>query len=416
MRRRRGLVIAAGVLVIAIMFGVVLLLTRDEPKTRDDYCGPPELVEDLPELEPDQVTVSPGFAHLVTVEGALAAAEGPDDRVFIASKGGRLWQAPREGGVASVALDMSAEVATGTEQGLLGVAVHPDGDVLYIDATLRDGTARLIEYAITADGVAPASRRDVLVLEDPHPAHNGGRLQFDEHSMLLFGIGDGGDGDQTGAAQDLESLFGKILRIDPRVSDGASYGIPEDNPFVNVDGARPEIWSYGLRNPWAWSIDVPTDVLWVGDVGQLCFEEIDVASHQGAGANFGWPFLEGAHVFDGPVLGLDAEPEDTDPVDLGERPDDLVPPVLEYGHADSACSVIGGVVYRGSEVPDLVGTYLWADLCEHAIHTLRRVGDRWVAGVLGGDVPYGIVSFSQGADGEVYLLSLNDGLYKITAS
>jgi glucose/arabinose dehydrogenase len=182
-----------------------------------------------------------------------------------------------------------------------------------------------------------------------------------------------------------------------------------------LDGARPEVVAYGFRNPWGWSIDPATRDLWVADVGQLCFEEIAVAPDEGRGANFGWPYLEGAHAFEGPVLGLDGEPEDDAPVDLGEPPDDLVPPVLEYGHSASACGVIGGVVYRGTEVPELDGTYLWADLCERAVHTLRRDGDAWVAGRLGGDVPAGIVAFGQTAAGEVYLVSLNDGVYRVTA-
>jgi glucose/arabinose dehydrogenase len=401
------------VVVIAAVAGLVIATRDDGPKTLADYCEPPAVVHDVPELTSDDAAVAPGFEHVTTVEAALAVSDGPDGRLFVAAKDGRLWEAPQAGGPAKVVLDLRAEVGTKTEQGLLGVAVHPDGDVLYVDATLTDGTARLLEYALTPDGVDVGSRRDVLVIEDPHPSHNGGRLAFDNEGMLLFGIGDGGNGDRTGAAQDLGSLFGKLLRIDPRPSGPDPYGIPADNP--RLAGARPEVVAYGFRNPWGWSIDPKTDDLWVGDVGQVCFEEIDVAPDMGAGVNFGWPFEEGAHAFEGPVLGLDGEPDDVDPVDLGDRPDDLTGPVLEYGHSESACSVIGGVVYRGAAVPELDGTYLWADLCERAVHTLRRDGDRWAAGVLGGDVPAGIVSFGQSTSGEVYLVSLNDGVYRITA-
>jgi glucose/arabinose dehydrogenase len=413
MRVSRSRVVAAVGLVAALAAGGLYVAGRDEPKTLGDYCGPPDVVEEVPSLSAEERTVTPGYEHLTTVESALAVSEAPGDRLFVAAKDGRLWQAPMTGGPPTMVLDLSAEVATKTEQGLLGVAVHPDGDVLYVDATFQDGTARLLEYALTPDGIDVSTRRDVLVVDDPHPSHNGGHLAFDSEGMLLFGIGDGGNGDQTGAAQDLGSLFGKLLRIDPRASSDGPYSIPDDNPAI--EGARPEVLAYGFRNPWGWSLDPATDDLWVGDVGQVCFEEIDVAPDKGAGANFGWPFVEGAHVFEGPVLGLDGEPAGVDRVDLGKRPDGLVAPVLEYGHSDSACSVIGGVVYRGSAVPELDGTYLWADLCERAVHTLRRDGDRWVAGVLGGEVPAGIVAFGQSASGEVYLVSLNDGVYRITS-
>jgi glucose/arabinose dehydrogenase len=345
----------------------------------------------------------------------LAASAAPDGRVFIATKQGELWQAPVGGGAPTVVLDLTGQVGTSTEQGLLGVAVHPDGSHLYLDATFSDGTARLVEYALTPDGIDEGSARDVITIDDPNPSHNGGRLAFDGDGRLLFGIGDGGNGDVTGASQDLSSLFGKLLRIDPLPSGSQAYGIPADNPFVGEEGARGEVLAYGFRNPWGWALDPATDELYVGDVGQLCREEIDVVAHQGAGENFGWPFVEGAHEFLGPVLGPGGEPaDDVDVVDLGARPD-VVAPVLEYDHNAAACSVIGGVVYRGTAVPELDGTYLFADLCERSIRTLRRDGDRWVSGRLGGTIPAAIVAFAQAPDGEVYLLSLDDGLYEISA-
>ncbi|MFZ6002415.1 MAG: PQQ-dependent sugar dehydrogenase [Actinomycetota bacterium] len=415
--RRRRLQVTAAVLAVFALAGALVLLRRDDgPRTRADYCDPPGLVHAVSEATEDPRRVAPRFVQLARLERAVAAAVVPDGRIFIAVKDGQLWQRPADGAPLTVALDLADEVATGTEQGLLGVAAHPDGGTLYLNVTLSDGTARILEFSLTPDGVDPATRREVLVLQDPHPSHNGGHMEFDDRGMLLVGIGDGGNGDQTGAAQDLSSLFGKILRIDPRSTAEAAYGIPPDNPFIGDAGSRAEIWAYGLRNPWAWSIDSVADELWVGDVGQLCFEEVSRGADRGAGANFGWPFAEGAHEFQGPVLGLDGEPiRSLDPVDLGAPPDDLVPPVFEYRHGDAACSVIGGVVYRGAAVAELRGTYLWADLCEHAIHTLRQDGDTWLLGRLDGEVPFGTVSFAEDSEGEVYLVSLEDGLFKMTA-
>lgn len=407
-------IVVVGLIVVG---GIVAWAQRDDgPKTLSDYCEPPKQIEHLPELEQAAAPTQVGFEHLVTVDAALAVAEVPDGRVLIAAKDGRLWQAPAGGGVPTLLLDLSGEVATATEQGLLGVAVAPAGDLVYIDATLTDGTARILEYALTPDGIDASSRRDVLVLDDPHPSHNGGRMTFDGEGMLLFGVGDGGNGDRTGAAQDLGSMFGKLLRIDPRADGTEAYSVPDDNPFVGTEGARGEIWALGFRNPWGWSIDRATGDLWVGDVGQVCFEEVSVATDAGKGQNFGWSHLEGAHEFEGPVLGLDGEPDDSvDPADVGPLPADLVAPVIEYGHETGRCSVLGGVVYRGAAIPELDGAYLWGDLCERGIHTLRRDGDVWVEGELGGEIPGGIVAIDQGADGEVYLVSLNDGLYRVTA-
>lgn len=413
--QKRSIVGAILVLVVGAVASLLILRSGPEATSRDDYCGPAEQVLDLPEVADDGIRVTPSYRLLATVSGALAASAAPDGRVFVATKPGELWQAPVGGGTPTKVLDLTGQVGTKTEQGLLGVAVHPDGAHLYLYATFSDRTARLVEYALTPDGLDEGSARDVITIDDPNPSHNGGRLAFDAEGRLLLGIGDGGDGDVTGASQDLGSLFGKLLRIDPLASGDDAYTIPTDNPFVGVEGASGEVLAYGFRNPWGWALDPATDELFVGDVGQLCREEINVVADQGAGANFGWPFVEGAHEFLGPVLGPEGEPADgVAVVDLGSRPD-VVAPVLEYAHSETACSVIGGVVYRGTAVPELDGTYLWADLCERSIRTLRRDGTTWVSGRLGGTIPKAIVAFAQAPDGEVYLLSLDEGLYQISA-
>ncbi len=377
---------------VAVASGVAFFAVRDEDDARS--CAAARRVGEPPTIAAD-AGVDVRFERVAVVDGALALAQGPDGRLLVAAKEGRLWQII-EGRPASVVLDLTDEVDDGTEQGLLGVAAHPDGRNAYVYGTWRDGTARVVEIALTADGVDPASRRTVLSLDDPTPEHNGGRLAFDAGGALFLGIGDGGDGDRTGASQDLGSPFGKLLRIDPATGEW-------------------QVWASGLRNPWGWSFDRQTGDLWVGDVGQLCFEEISTAPGGGRGANFGWPFLEGAHEFSGPVLGADREPAPDVPVaDLGAAPEDLVAPVHEYPHETGRrCSVIGGFVYRGAAIPELRGSYIWSDLCLQAVHTLRREGDGWATGEVRGLIPPGIVAYGEGIDGELYVLSMTDGVFKV---
>ena len=414
-RKQRTLVLLAAVVLVGAVGVAVVRAKDDGPPTLDDFCGPPEVVSDLPAMQDDD-PVTVGVEPLGAVEQAVAMAEAPDGQLFVVSRDGQLW-AIRPGSAPTQVLDLRDEiVTTSIEQGLLGVAVRPDGSALYIDGTFTDGTATILEYLLVDGSIDPASRRVVFSEHDPAPSHNGGRLQFGADGYLYFGIGDGGEGALTGAAQDLGSPFGKILRLDPTPAAGRGYSIPPDNPFVDVPGARPEVWAYGFRNPWGWSLDADTGDLWVGDVGQLCFEEVDHVPDGGEGVNFGWSYTEGAHAFEGPILGAGGEPDlSIDPPDLGERPKGLVAPVLEYVHDDQHCSVIGGAVYHAPEIRDLDGRYLWADLCDRTIHTLRPDGDGWRAGVLSGELPGGVVSFGQAADGGIYLVSLSDGIFRLTA-
>lgn len=413
MSRQRLVLI--GLVFGAVAVGGLALLNRDDgPKTRADYCNPPEQIETLPEVSPDPDPPTVAFDHLATIDDALAMAERPDGRLLVATKTGGLWQVPHDGGGPKELLDLTSEVATGTEQGLLGVAVDPKGEFAYLHATFDDGRAGVFRYRLTDEGLDVESRADVFIVDDPAPEHNAGHLAFDDEGMLFIALGDGGNGDRTGAAQDLGSPFGKLLRIDPRPGGDRTYRIPPDNPFVDTEGALGEIWSLGFRNPWGWGFDRVTGDLWVGDVGHLCFEEVSVADGRGRGDNFGWSHLEGAHEFRGPVLGPGGEPiDDADIAELGALPARRIGPVLEYQHSDTRCTVLGGYVYRGDAVPELAGRYLWADLCERAVHTLHRDGEAWQTGVLGGEIPRGIVAFGEGRDAELYVLSLTDGIYRV---
>lgn len=340
------------------------------------------------------------LVQVATLEQPLElAVRRNDPALYVAEKTGRVV-AIRDGTVdPNPVLDLSGEVSLGGEQGLLGLAFSPDGRFLYVDYTDRRGDTHVTEFAMSSDGSADmTSRRDVLFVRQPYANHNGGELVFGPDGYLYIGLGDGGSaGDPQGNGQSLSTLLGKILRISPRPAGGRPYGIPPDNPFVDRAGARPEIWAYGLRNPWRFSFDRRTGDLWIGDVGQAAWEEVDRQPAGSAGGeNYGWNLMEGAHPFNG------ATP-----------PADAVPPVYEYGHTDGRCVVTGGYVYRGQAIPGLVGAYVFADFCTGKLEAIR-VRDGRVAGhaFLGAAAP-SLSSFGEDASGELYALSLSGGLYRL---
>lgn len=322
-----------------------------------------------------------------------------DDALYITEKVGRV-RAMRNGALdPKSVLDISSMVnSSGNEQGLLGLAYSPDGTKLYVHYSNRNGDTRVDEYAVDAAGtVNPSTRREVLALAQPQSNHNGGELAFGPDGFLYLGLGDGGNaGDQGpghvagGNGQSLGTLLGKILRIDPTPSNGAAYTIPPDNPFVGTAGARPEIWAYGLRNPWRFSWDKETGDLWIGDVGQDSWEEIDLAtkaSGGGRGVNYGWNVWEATHRFrDGTAPGA-------------------VPPVFEYSHDGGNCSVTGGFVYRGTRIPALRGGYLFADYCGGSLRALAAKDGKVVQDrVLPVRAP-SASSFGQDAAGEIYVVT-----------
>jgi glucose/arabinose dehydrogenase len=328
--------------------------------------------------------------------------EGERD-LFVVEKGGRLMRLPGGEGEPEVFLDLSAEVSDGSEQGLLSVAFAPDyarSGLFYVDYTDVDGDTRVVEYRRDASGEAadPDSARELLLVEQPFDNHNGGLLIFGPDGRLYIGLGDGGSGgDPERNGQDLSTALAKLLRIDPRPSGRAPYGIPPDNPFTDEAGARPEIYSYGLRNPWRFSFDRETGDLWIGDVGQNAFEEIDgVARGEGAGANFGWSAFEGALRFN----------EDQDAAGH-------VPPVLTYGR-DRGCSVTGGYVVRDLSLPTLYGRYLYGDFCEGELRSFTARPGREATDdrPLGPLVPT-LSSFGEDASGHVYVTSLEGPVYRL---
>ncbi len=329
----------------------------------------------------------------------VAQPPGLND-LYVVEKGGRVQRLAPDGAL-STALDVSAEISDDSEQGLLSIAFAPDFEssrLLYAYLTDAQGDQRVVEYRAAADGsIDPASRRDVLKMDDFAPNHNGGLLMYGPDGLLYIGTGDGGIADDPErSAQDLGSPLGKILRIDPRPAGGRPYSVPADNPFADRPGAAPEVYSYGLRNPWRYSFDRANGDLWIGDVGQNTLEEIDrVAAGAGSGANFGWSAFEGSNRFN----------ED-------QQAPGAVEPILVYGR-DRGCSVTGGYVVRDPGLPALQGRYLYGDFCSGELRSLklrggRAVGDR----PLGLEVPQ-LSSFAEDDEGRVYATSLDGPVFRL---
>ncbi len=305
-------------------------------------------------------------------------------------------------------LDISSRVTEGGEQGLLGLAFAPDyakTGLFYVYFTRRDGNQEVAEFKrSTSDRASASSYRSVLVMADEESNHNGGQLNFDREALLYIGTGDGGGGgDQHGSignAQNLGSLLGKILRIDPRRSGSRRYRVPSSNPFVGRSGAKPEVYSYGLRNPWRWSFDRSNGNMIIGDVGEGTVEEIDFTTLTAArGANFGWRVREGNL-----------------PYEAGSAPQ-AVAPVITHTHDSGWCSITGGYVVRDPALPSLRGKYLYGDFCKGVVYSARltsagAVDDRPVSGL--GKVKL-LSSFGEDARGRIYTVSFGGSVSRIAA-
>ena len=350
-----------------------------------------------------------GFGLETIVEGLdfpvwLTSPPG-DPRLFVVEKGGQVIIVENGAALPTPFLDLRGQVSTGNEQGLLSLAFHPDYSAsgrFFVNFTDPAGDTRVVEYRVSPGDPERAdagSARVVLTIEQPFSNHNGGLVLFGPDGMLYVGMGDGGSGgDPQGNGQDLAALLGKMLRIDV---DGAQpYAVPDDNPFVDTAGARPEVWAYGLRNPWRFSFDRDTGDLYIADVGQNRVEEVNAVEGTGAGLNYGWNVMEGSDCF---------EPRD------GCDRDGLTLPVAEYDHGDG-CSVTGGYVYRGDAISELRGTYLFSDFCSGFVRGFRfangqATGERRFAELEPSD--NSVASFGEDADGELYILTGDGGVHKI---
>jgi glucose/arabinose dehydrogenase len=323
----------------------------------------------------------------------VTAAEDGSGRLFVLEQVGRIRVVADGRLLAEPFLDLGDRVVSGGEQGLLGFAFHPlfeRNGRFFVDYTDTSGDTVVAEYRVSdedADRADPGSERVLLQIDQPFANHNGGHLAFGPDGYLYVATGDGGSaGDPMGNGQRLDTLLGKVLRIDVDARGGRAYGIPPDNPFVDREGARPEIWAFGLRNPWRFSFDRETGDLWIGDVGQGSFEEIDHVAGDEAGVNFGWNVMEGPDCFE-PASGCDES--------------GLTMPVAVYGHGEG-CSVTGGFVYRGSRRPELRRAYLYADYCSGRLWGLdAERADARPAVLL--ETGRSISSFGQDEAGELYV-------------
>ncbi|MCY3656632.1 MAG: PQQ-dependent sugar dehydrogenase [Chloroflexi bacterium] len=350
----------------------------------------------------EEVFAGREFDRPVEIGAYPVGPGGAGPGLFVAEQEGRILVLDPNREDAVELLDISEQVSrVGNEEGLLSVALDPRFDQtrrLWIYYSVR-GTPRMTRLSrFTVDladplRVEPGSELVILEVEQPYSNHNGGAIRFGPDGMLYLGYGDGGSGgDPRGHGQNLATLLGSIIRIDVREASAAEpYAVPADNPFMGVAGARPEIWAWGLRNPWRMDFDPETGALWAADVGQQEVEEIDLIE---PGGNYGWNILEGTRCFQ-PSSGCD--------------PTGTVLPVAKYGH-NLGCSVTGGVVYRGEAIPALVGHYLFADYCSGRLWALPVDG----GGILELDrLPGEVASFGTDADGEVYVLTFGGAVLRI---
>jgi glucose/arabinose dehydrogenase len=356
----------------------------------------------------------------VTVDVAVAV-KGFDSPLDVTNAGdgsGRLFVVEQAGRIRLVKggvlidrpfLDITGRIASGGERGLLGLAFHPDYPTdprFFVNYTDRDGNTVVSQFTVSgADPDVGDPDREVVLMHiaQPFANHNGGAVVFGPDGMLYIATGDGGSGgDPQGNGQRLDTHLGKILRIDVNVAPGSStaYQVPADNPFATTAGAKPEIWFYGLRNPWRIRFDRETGDLWIGDVGQNAWEEIDVARAGQKGLDYGWNIMEATHCFN-PGSGCDQT--------------GLTLPVAEYDH-DLGCAVIGGVVVRDSSQGRLNGGYLFGDACSDNLWLMDPAGDQLREATLVARMGRSLSSIGEAEDGSVYATSLGSGeLLRISA-
>lgn len=381
-----------------------------------------DLPTGLPSDEPVPVTTAPGplvapDVRLLDVADFAAPVEATarpgDERLFVVEQGGTIIATDAES--ATTVLDLltveGVTLATDNEQGLLGLAFHPENDLAYIDYTNGQGDTVIAEFAVdpveaTFDA---ATYREVMIVEQPFANHNGGELEFGPDGLLYIGLGDGGAADDPNRnSLDLSDPLGKILRVDPLESADGAFTVPSDNPFVGVEGADPRIWSIGLRNPWRFSFDALTGDLWVADVGQNRLEEVNLALAQngvdaGKGVSFGWSAFEADERFND-----------------DQSADGHTLPVVSYPHEDGNCSVSGGVVARDSTFDGLDGWYLYGDYCSGRLWGLDTtsvtitpdgpVGEPVVVELA--TVP-GLASVAAGPNGDIYAISNAGPIYRL---
>ena len=380
------------------------------------------IVTSLHEVSPVSPPPDPRSIH-IRLDKAVGGLDHPTFLTHAGDGSGRMWIVEKAGVIRvttsgqsaappaapATYLDIHARVGSdSSEQGLLGLAFHPKFKAngrFFVDYTDRSGNTVVSEFHDPLDGspVDAAAERVLLRVDQPAANHNGGMVVFGQDGYLYIGLGDGGGaGDRYGNGQNPRALLAKLLRVD--VDRGEPYAIPPDNPFAKDEQFRPETWAYGLRNPWRFSFDRLTGDLYIGDVGQNTYEEVDfqlAASH--GGQNYGWPIVEGNHCF-ARDAGCDAAGH-------------TVRPIIEYAHSDgNSCSITGGYVYRGTREAGLAGAYFYGDYCSGRIWAAARAaGNAWQTG-LAAQTKLSISSFGEDEAGELYVLDYGGGAaYRIAS-
>jgi glucose/arabinose dehydrogenase len=362
----------------------------------------PEAAQDFASLRLDIELLAEGFAQPTQV---THAGDG-SGRLFVVEQAGRIWVLRAGERAAEPFLDLTELVgSSANEQGLLSVAFHPrfsENGLFYVNYTDRAGDTVVARYRTdAADGerADPTSAAEVLRIEQPAGNHNGGLLKFGPDGYLYIGTGDGGGaGDPDNHAQRLNTLLGKLLRID--IDGGTPYAVPADNPFVGQAEARPEIWAYGLRNPWRFAFDRASGDLYIADVGQSAQEEVHFqAAASAGGENYGWRIMEGSACY---------APRDCDPSGL-----ELPVAVYPHGSDEGGCSITGGYVYRGAQFPALAGVYVYTDYCSGNLWALRVEEGAWRSRIAG-RTEIRASSFGEDEAGELYVADRDDGgIYRL---
>lgn len=335
---------------------------------------------------------------------AIGANDG-SNRLFIVEQGGRIWVMVNGKVEKQPFLDVSGIVSVDSnERGLLGLAFHPQyktNGVFFINYTDVDGNTVVARYstlASNANVADPNSASFVIQIKQPYPNHNGGNIAFGPDGYLYIGMGDGGSqGDPQGNGQNPKALLAKILRLD--IDSAQPYAAPKDNPFASDASFAPEVWAMGLRNPWRFSFDRVTGDLYIGDVGQNQWEEVNFQAAGQGGLNYGWNIMEATHRYSG------------EPVKDG-----LIAPIAEYSHANGGCSITGGYVYRGETLKALNGVYLFADYCSGKIwSTFRDAAGTWQTNPFI-DTDFAISSFGQDDAGDLYVINQGGSILKLVAA
>jgi glucose/arabinose dehydrogenase len=373
-------------------------------ETGSAAAGPSSPVLEFP--DPQAYTWRPVVAGLNSPVD-IQFSDDPTGSMFVVEQVGRIRVVENGRLLDPPFLDITDRVGSaGNEQGLLGLAFHPNSahnPFIYVNYTDRDGNTVIARFQFSGNEADPSTEKDLVHIAQPFPNHNGGETIFGPDGYLYLGLGDGGSqGDPFGNAQNGNVLLGKILRID--VDGGNPYRIPSDNPFAGANPVarkKPEVWAYGLRNPWRFSFDKLTGDLYIADVGQDTWEEVDfLPARSLGGTNFGWNYREGAHPFKGNA-----------PSAL-----QLTDPVAEYNHAEGGCAITGGYVYRG-RLPEWQGIYLYGDYCSGKIWGLLPApnpgrGTGWRSELLF-KTGANITSFGQDPAGEIYFADRSGILFRL---